>query len=89
MLTVNPSTEPPARTEALLEASRGVTVPTLIIRAGQSDVIDEDGLAEMRDLVPQTEVFDVPGAGHMVAGDKNDAFNAGVTSFLRQHFPSA
>lgn len=89
MLTVNPSTEPPARTEALLEASRGVTVPTLIIRAGQSDIIDEEGLAEMRDLVPQTEVFDVPDAGHMVAGDKNDAFNAGVTSFLKRHFPSA
>jgi hypothetical protein len=27
----------------------------------------------------------VSGAGHMVAGDKNDAFNEGVIAFLGRH----
>jgi hypothetical protein len=38
-------------------------------------------------LVPQTEVFNVADAGHMVAGDRNDAFNDGVIGFLGRHLP--
>jgi hypothetical protein len=29
----------------------------------------------------------VSGAGHMVAGDKNDVFNQGVFEFLQRHLP--
>lgn len=89
MMAAAPSTEPPARTTDLIEASKGVKVPTLLIRGGHSDIVDDEGVAEMQRRIPQTEVYDVPEAGHMVAGDRNDAFNAGVISFLRRHLPAA
>lgn len=78
-----PDVEPPAWTIELVEASARVTLPTLLVRGGHSDIVDDAGVEELLRLVPQTEVFDVAEAGHMVAGDRNDAFNDGVLSFLR------
>jgi pimeloyl-ACP methyl ester carboxylesterase len=71
----------------LFDVAGGVTIPTLLIRGGFSDIVTDDEVAEMQRLVPQTELFEVPGAGHMVAGDRNDAFNQGVIDFLRRHHP--
>ena len=84
MLQVTPSAEPPSWTDDLLDAAAGVTIPTLLVRGGHSDIVDDAGVAELRRLVPQTEVFEVAEAGHMVAGDRNDAFNEGVIDFLRR-----
>ena len=36
----------------------------------------------MRELVPHARQVDVAGAGHMVAGDRNDRFNSAVVEFL-------
>ena len=80
--------EPPIFTDYLVSVAHNVKVPTLLVRGGHSDVVDDKGVEEMKRLVPQTEVYDVAGAGHMVAGDRNDAFNAGVTSFLHRHLPA-
>lgn len=88
LLAVKPSSEPPSRVDALLGLCRQVTVPTLLVRGEHSDIVDDAGVAELRRLVPQTEVFEVAGAGHMVAGDRNDAFIAAVASFLEREFPS-
>ena len=87
LLDVSPNPEPPSFSDALAAVSGAVAVPTLLVRGGKSDVVDDAGVAEMVRLVPQTEVYEVPLAGHMVAGDRNDAFNDGVVSFLRRHFP--
>ena len=86
MMETRPAPEPPSSTTELERVSAGVTLPTLLVRGGQSDIVDDDSVAEMRRLVPQTEVFDVPGAGHMIAGDRNDAFNEGLLGFLDRHF---
>jgi pimeloyl-ACP methyl ester carboxylesterase len=88
MMDQRPTAEPPAFTSELERVSRHVTVPTLLVRGSKSDIVDDDAVAEMQNLVPQTEVFDVAGAGHMVAGDRNDAFNDGVLSFLARHHPA-
>jgi pimeloyl-ACP methyl ester carboxylesterase len=88
MLEVKPSSEPPSRVAALMDVSKRVTMPTLVVRGERSDIVDDEGLAEMRRLVPQCEFIEVPGAGHMVAGDRNDAFSAGVISFLDRHLPA-
>jgi pimeloyl-ACP methyl ester carboxylesterase len=37
---------------------------------------------EFRSLAPHAEFVDVSGAGHMVAGDRNDAFADAVLRFL-------
>ncbi len=75
----------PTRLQA---AARGIHVPTLLVRGRQSDLLSEEGARELLELVPQAEYVDVAGAGHMVAGDRNDAFNDAVVSFLdevREH----
>lgn len=88
MLDIEPNPDTPDWTDQLLAVSDKVRVPTLLIRGSKSDIVDDEGVAEMCRLVPQTEVLDVAGAGHMVAGDKNDAFNSGVIDFLKRHMPS-
>ena len=40
--------------------------------------------ASCSELVPHAEVVDVAGAGHMVAGDRNDAFNDAVVEFIER-----
>ncbi|MCU1387338.1 MAG: hypothetical protein JWL72_676 [Ilumatobacteraceae bacterium] len=72
---------PPLRLHA---ASRNVKVPTLLVRGGSSDVVSAEGAAELRELIPHAEIVDVAGAGHMVAGDRNDRFNDAVIEFLER-----
>jgi pimeloyl-ACP methyl ester carboxylesterase len=79
--------EPGAIAETLIAYTRKVRVPTLLVRGLASDVVTDEGVEEFRSYVPSLEVFDVPGAGHMVAGDRNDAFNDGVIQFLYRHVP--
>lgn len=59
----------------------------LLVRGLQSEVVSDSGVAQLRSLLPHLEVVDVGGAGHMVAGDRNDAFNTGVIDFLGRHLP--
>ena len=65
-------------------ACRNITVPTLLVRGGSSDVVSEEGAAELLQLIPHAEIVDVAGAGHMVAGDRNDRFNDAVIEFLER-----
>jgi pimeloyl-ACP methyl ester carboxylesterase len=66
---------------------RARNLPVQLVRGGESDVVNDRGVDDLRDALPQLEVFDVPGAGHMVAGDRNDAFNEGVLNFLLRTVP--
>ncbi len=61
-------------------ATRGL--PTLMVRGRQSDLLSEEGAAEYKRLIPHGQFVDVAGAGHMVAGDRNDVFNDAVATFL-------
>jgi pimeloyl-ACP methyl ester carboxylesterase len=76
------------RNESRLDdAARAVTVPTLLVRGRQSDVLSEEGARRTLELMRDAEYVDVGGAGHMVAGDRNDAFNDAVVSFLARELP--
>lgn len=67
-----------------------VRVPSLLVRGGASDVVDNEVSEEFRRHIPDLEIKVVPGAGHMVAGDRNDAFNDAVIEFLaRRHAPDS
>ena len=74
--------------DRLAAAARRVDVPTLLVRGRMSDIVSEDGVRELRQLIPHAEVVDVAGAGHMVAGDRNDAFNDAVTEFIERTVPA-
>ena len=69
----------PAR---LRDAASALTLPTLLVRGRQSDLLSEEGARELLELVPHAQMVDVAGAGHMVAGDRNDLFNDAVVTFL-------
>lgn len=73
--------------EAAMKVAHRVTVPTLLVRGGRSDVVDDASVAEMKALMPQTEVADVAAAGHMVAGDDNSSFHGAIIGFLHRHMP--
>ena len=69
--------------ERLRDAARRVSIPTLLVRGSRSQMISAEGLAEFQDCVPHAKVAEI-GAGHMVAGDDNDAFSAAITVFLAE-----
>jgi pimeloyl-ACP methyl ester carboxylesterase len=69
--------------DRLLAAARRLRIPTLLVRGRESDVVSEQGVEEFLAAVPHARYADVSEAGHMVAGDRNDAFNAAVLGFLR------
>ena len=60
-------------------------LPTLLVRGRQSDLLSEAGARAFLDEVPHAEFADVAGAGHMVAGDRNEVFNRAILDFLDRH----
>jgi pimeloyl-ACP methyl ester carboxylesterase len=71
--------------ERLRAAARGLTIPVLLVRGRMSDVLSMEGAKDFLGLVPQAEFVDIAGADHMVAGDRNDAFNTAIFDFLDRH----
>ena len=74
--------------ERMRAAARRLRVPTLLVRGSLSDVVSQAAADDFLSLLPSAEYLDVANAGHMVAGDDNDAFNAAVIDFLRRRQPS-
>jgi pimeloyl-ACP methyl ester carboxylesterase len=72
----------PGRLEAAVDLLR---VPTLLVRGRSSDLLSEEGARDFLARVPQAEFADVAGAGHMVAGDRNEVFNRAILDFLDRH----
>jgi non-heme chloroperoxidase len=68
--------------ERLRIAAAHVTIPVLLVRGVQSDVVSDAGLADMLQLIPHAQTVDVHAAGHMVAGDDNDVFADRLQAFL-------
>ena len=78
------------RRQARLEAcARALTVPTMLVRGGMSDVLSEEGVQEFLQLAPAAEYVSITSAGHMVAGDRNDSFGKAVVEFLTRVVPAA
>ena len=75
------------RTHRLEDCARALTVPTMLVRGGMSDVLDEEGAQAFLDLVPHAEYVNVTGAAHMVAGDRNDVFGNHAIEFLTRVVP--
>ncbi|MBW2243685.1 MAG: alpha/beta fold hydrolase [Deltaproteobacteria bacterium] len=67
----------------LLRGAQKLRVPTLLVRGAESDIVGGEGVSAFLEAVPHAEFVDVKDAGHMVAGDQNDAFSAAVVQFLR------
>ena len=77
-----PEQQTAERAELLISVAPRMTVPTMLVRGELSEFVDVAGVADMRRHVPQLEVLELAGAGHMITGDRNDDFLAGVEDFL-------
>ena len=77
------------REQRLTECARRLRLPTLLVRGGLSDVLSEEGAQDFLQLCPHSEYVNVTAAGHMVAGDRNDAFGTEVIAFLARVVPAA
>jgi pimeloyl-ACP methyl ester carboxylesterase len=78
------SVQDSADEEARIRAARCLTAPTLLVRGGLSNLVTEADSAHFVSLVPGSRLVDVSDAGHMVAGDRNDAFTAAILGFLEE-----
>jgi len=75
------------RQQRLEACSRNLSLPVLLVRGGLSDVLTEAGAQAFLQLCPHAEYVNVTGAGHMVAGDRNDVFGTSVIDFLKRTVP--
>ena len=84
MLDASKSVRPHSMQTRMEAAAQQIDVPTLLVRGSLSELVSAQSVAEFRRLCPKAEFVDVPGAAHMVAGDRNTAFNAAVIEFLQR-----
>ncbi|MEQ1754285.1 MAG: alpha/beta hydrolase [Micropepsaceae bacterium] len=77
------------RDEHLMErfesGARNLTLPVHLIRGRMSELVSEEAAKEFIEMVPHATFTNVAGAGHMVAGDRNDAFVVAVLQFLNSN----
>lgn len=66
----------------LLAGLPGLHLPVLLVRGMESELVNEEAAREFVSLAPSASYVDVGGAGHMVAGDKNDVFCTAILDFL-------
>ena len=76
------------RQERFEACARSLTLPTLLVRGGLSDVLSEEGAQSFLQMCPHAEYVNVASAGHMVAGDRNDVFGRAVIDFLARTVPA-
>ncbi len=69
-------------TGQFVDATVALTVPTLLVRGRMSDLVSEETAQEFLVLRPDAKFVDVSGAGHMVAGDRNDLFTSAIVDFM-------
>lgn len=73
------------RMYAAVETILANDIPMLLVRGQMSDLVSQERADEFLLRFPQVEFVDVCGAGHMVAGDRNDVFADAVLDFLTRH----
>jgi pimeloyl-ACP methyl ester carboxylesterase len=76
-----------ARGKRFEDCAGQISAPMLLVRGGLSDVVSEEGARSFLELCPHAEYVNVGGAGHMVAGDRNDVFGQAVKEFLARKWP--
>ena len=68
--------------DTMMDHALAITEPMMLVRGRMSDVVSAEGAREFLEAVPTARFVDVGEAGHMVAGDRNDAFTDAVVAFL-------
>lgn len=64
------------------QAAPQVKQPSLLIRGQLSTIVSMESVDELKRDIPHLEFVDIAGAGHMVAGDRNDMASEALLRFL-------
>lgn len=70
-------------------AARRLRLPVHLIRGASSNLVSTEAAQQFLQLTPHAAYTDIAGAGHMVVGDRNDAFTEAIVRFLREQTPSS
>lgn len=68
-------------------ATTKLRLPALFVRGERSPLSSSSAIAELAELVPDSELVEIADAGHFVAVDQPDAFNAAMVDFLERRVP--
>lgn len=68
-------------------AARRLKLPVHLIRGASSNLVTTEAAQQFLQFAPHATYTDIAGAGHMVVGDRNDAFTDAIVRFLRQQAP--
>jgi pimeloyl-ACP methyl ester carboxylesterase len=72
----------PDRIARISDAVRATSIPMMLIRGSDSELVNRDAVEHFLELAPHAEFRDVLGASHMIVGDRNDIFAGALTEFL-------
>ncbi len=72
--------------ERIVNSAKNLKLPVLLIRGTSSDLVKDEHVKDFLNLVHGASFTDVSGAGHMVMGDKNDAFAEALLEFIVENF---
>ena len=72
--------------ERIVNSAKNMKLPVLLIRGTNSDLVKDEHVKDFLNLVNDASFTDVSGAGHMVMGDKNDAFAEALLEFIVDNF---
>ena len=75
--------------ERLSAAVTQIRVPVTLIRGTLNDTISGDTVRRLQALISGSEIVEIEGAGHYLAGDREDAFNSILLEFLERQAPRA
>jgi pimeloyl-ACP methyl ester carboxylesterase len=76
---------PPEDSEArFAAAARRLHLPVHLIRGASSNLVTTEAAQQFLAFAPHATYTDIVGAGHMVVGDRNDAFTEAIVGFLRK-----
>jgi flavin reductase (DIM6/NTAB) family NADH-FMN oxidoreductase RutF/pimeloyl-ACP methyl ester carboxylesterase len=71
----------------LAEAAAALRQPTLLIHGAESEVVSLEAVQRLVDLIEDVELSRIEGAGHLVAREQVESFNATLMSFLERRTP--
>jgi flavin reductase (DIM6/NTAB) family NADH-FMN oxidoreductase RutF/pimeloyl-ACP methyl ester carboxylesterase len=73
--------------DRLSVAASRIVAPVTLVRGSLNATISNENLQRLKALIPGAEMVEIEGAGHFLAADREDVFNAIILDFLERHSP--
>ena len=71
----------------LARAAHSLKMPALVVRGAHSELTSREAVMRLADQMGDAEIVEIEEAGHLVATEQADAFNAVLLEFLERRIP--